>query len=58
LQVEVLVSMNEGVEDEFADAFGLRVDTDARVEIVGAAFDDDDDGVGVGLAGASAEREQ
>ena len=50
--IEVVAAGQQVVEDEVVDALRLRVQTDARIEVGGAALDDHHQGVGVGFAGA------
>ena len=40
LQVEVLVTPQQGVEQQLVDALRLRIGPDAGIEIRGTAFDD------------------
>ena len=57
LNIEVLVTRQQRVEEEFVDALRLPVDSDARVEIGRAAFDDHHQRVGIGRWRAGEERQ-
>ena len=48
-QLEVLIAADKRVEEQVANALGLSIESDARVEVGRAVLDDHDDGVGVGL---------
>jgi hypothetical protein len=52
--MKIGVAGNEAVEDQFVDVFGLAVGAYARVEIGGAAVDEEDDGTGIARGGAAA----
>ena len=53
LELVVLVSAYERVEDEHVDALRLRVDADPRIEACRAGLDEHDGGIRVGFAAAS-----
>jgi hypothetical protein len=44
----VLVAYEQGVEEQFVNSLGLRVDSNPWVEIRGTTFDDHHQRVGVG----------
>ena len=54
LQVVVLIFLYQRVEDQAADALGLRVRSLAQVEVVGAALNDEDYGLRVARVSAAA----
>ena len=58
LHIQVLVAREQRVEQQFADALRLRVESNAGIEIGGTAFDDHDQRVGVGRLGTGDEREE
>ncbi len=53
--VKVVAAGEQVVEDEIIDAFRLRVQADAGIEVGGTALDDHHQGVGIGFAGAGDE---
>ena len=52
LQLKVLIAANQRVEEQVVNALGLRIDSNPRIEIGGAALDDHYQRVGDGLARA------
>jgi hypothetical protein len=46
--VEVFVASEQIVEYQVTDAFGLRVESDTRIEVARAALDDHDQSIRVG----------
>src|SRR5437763_6756926 len=58
LDVQVLVTIEQVVEQQGIDTLRLRVYPNSRIEIGRAALDDHDQGVAVGLPAAGAKLEQ
>jgi hypothetical protein len=52
------VTGEQVVEDKVVDAFGLRVEANAGIEVGGAALDDHHQGVGIGFPGAGKSEDQ
>ena len=55
--IEIVTAGEEVVENEIVDALGLRVDSDAGIEIGGTGFDQHNQRVGIGLMGTRDLRE-
>ena len=54
--VQMIIAIQEVIEDQRVDAFGVRVDPDPGIEIRGTALNNHHQHVGVGSLGAGKKR--
>jgi hypothetical protein len=55
LKLEVFVSVDQRVKDQFVQAFGLRIGSNSRIEIRRTVLDQHHDRVRIGAAGTGRE---